>query len=286
MTTTMKKHMLTLCSLVFATFGITAQVQTPPPSPTAKVAQQVGLTDITLEYSRPAMRGRTVMGELVPYGKVWRTGANENTKITFSDDVKIGGKELKKGTYAIYTIPNTSTWEVIFYSDANNWGNPEKWDDSKVALKTTVSAESMPFDIKSFTMLFGDITNNSAMLDILWERTYVGVKIEVPTEKKAMASIDKALNGPSARDYFSSAVYYLDEGKDIAQAKAWIDKAVEMQEDTPFWMLRQKSLIYHKAGDKKGAIKAAKASMTAAEKANNADYVKMNKDSLKEWGAM
>lgn len=283
----MKKHILTLCGFVLASFTATAQVQTPAPSPFSKVEQQVGLTDITLEYSRPAMRGRTVFGDLVPYGEVWRTGANTNTKITFSDDVKIGGKELKKGTYAIYTVPNASSWEVIFYADASNWGNPEKWDDSKVALKTTASAENMPFDIESFTMLFGDITNNSTMLDILWEKTYVGVKIEVPTEKKALASIESALNGPSAGDYFSSAVYYFQEGKDIDKAKEWIDKAVEMQEeDAPFWMLRQKSLIYHKAGDKKGAIKAAKQSMAAAEKANNTDYVKMNKDSLKEWGAM
>ncbi|MBC9797087.1 DUF2911 domain-containing protein [Sinomicrobium weinanense] len=284
----MKKQILTLCGILFASFAITAQVQTPQPSPSAKIEQRVGLTDITLEYSRPAMRGRTIMGDLIPYGEVWRTGANENTKITFSDDVKIGGKALKKGTYAVYTVPNASSWDVIFYSDANNWGNPEKWDDSKVALKTTVSTESLPFDIESFTILFGDITNNSAMLDILWERTYVGVKIEVPTEKKAMASIEDALNGPSARDYFSSAMYYFQEGKDIKKAKEWVDKAVGMQEEgkVPFWMLRQKALIYHKAGDKKGAIKAAKQSLAAAEEANNPDYVKMNKDSLKEWGAM
>lgn len=286
MTTTMKKHILALCGLVLASFTASAQVQTPAPSPSAKIEQRVGLTDITLEYSRPAMRGRTIFGDLVPYGEVWRTGANENTKITFSDDVTIGGKELKKGTYAIYTIPNASSWEVIFYTDANNWGNPQKWDDSKVALKTTVSAESMPFDIESFTMLFGDITNDSAMLDILWERTYAGLKIEVPTEEKAMASIEGALNGPSARDYYSAAVYYLEEDKDIDKAREWIDKAAGMQEEVPFWMLRQKSLIYHKAGDKKGAIEAAKKSLTAAEKAGNSDYVKMNKDALKKWGAL
>src|SRR5690606_30961864 len=142
---------------------------------------------ITLEYSRPAMRGRTVFGNLVPYGEVWRTGANENTKITFSDDVKIGGKELKKGSYAIYTIPNASSWEIIFYSDTGNWGNPQEWDDSKVALKTTVTPENLPFDIESFTILFGDITSNSVELGIMWERVYAGVEIEVPTEAKAMA---------------------------------------------------------------------------------------------------
>ncbi|RNL91706.1 DUF2911 domain-containing protein [Sinomicrobium pectinilyticum] len=281
----MKKHILTLCGLMLASVMATAQVKTPAPSPSSKVEQQVGLTEITLEYSRPAMRGRTVFGNLVPYGEVWRTGANENTKITFSDDVKIGGKELKKGSYAIYTIPNASSWKIIFYSDTGNWGNPQEWDDSKVALKTTVTPENLPFDIESFTILFGDITSNSVELGIMWERVYAGVEIEVPTEAKAMASIESTLNGPSARDYFSSAVYYLEEGKDIKKAKEWIDKALSMQKEAPFWMLRQKSLIYHKAGDTKGAVEAARQSLAGAEKAGNADYVKLNKDALQEWGA-
>ncbi|SFW59535.1 Protein of unknown function [Sinomicrobium oceani] len=281
----MKKHIVLWCGLALASVMATAQVKTPAPSPSSKVEQQVGLTDIKLEYSRPAMRGRTVFGNLVPYGEVWRTGANENTKITFGDDVKIGGKILKKGSYALYTIPGKASWEVIFYSDTDNWGNPQKWDESKVALKTKATPQSMPFDMETFTMMFGDITNNSVELGILWENVYVGIEIEVPTETKAMASIENTLNGPSARDYFAAAVYYLEEGKDINQAKTWVDKALSMQENPPYWMLRQKSLIYYKAGDKAGAVEAAKQSLAGAEKAGNPDYVKLNNDALKEWGA-
>jgi hypothetical protein len=281
----MKKVILLFC-FVLAALGMQAQVQTPQPSPFSKVEQKVGLTDVTLEYSRPAMRGRTIFGDLVPYGKVWRTGANANTKITFSHDVSVDGQKLKAGSYAIYTIPNKDSWEVIFYADANNWGTPQKWDDTKVAAKTTVQVYPMEMDIQSFTITFDDLTSNQATLGLLWEKAYVGVKIDFPTDTLVTAGIKRALNGPSANDYYASAVYYLQEGKDINKAKEWIDKAMSMTETPRFWQYRQQSLIYAKAGDKKGAIEAAKKSLAGAEEAGNADYVKMNKDSLKEWGAM
>lgn len=282
----MKKIMLLVA--VFATTLIChAQIQTPQPSPFTKIEQKVGLTDITLEYSRPNMRGRTVFGDLVPYGDLWRLGANANTKITFSDDVMVGGKSLKKGTYAIYATPNKESWEVVFYSDANNWGLPQSWDESKVAAKATAEVYPIPMKIESFTISFDDLSNNSVNLGIMWENTYVGVPIEVPTDKAVTAAIEKTMNGPGASDYYAAAVYYLQEGKDINQAKTWIDKAISMAGDkAAFWQLRQQSLIYAKAGDKKGAITAAKKSLAAAEAAGNKDYVKMNKESLKEWGAM
>ncbi|MCF2873081.1 MULTISPECIES: DUF2911 domain-containing protein [unclassified Tenacibaculum] len=276
----MKKLLLSLF-VVAISANVNAQVKTPAPSPASKLEQQVGLTDVTVEYSRPGMRGRTIFGDLVPYGKVWRTGANQNTKVTFSDDVTIDGKELKKGTYALYTKPNKDSWEVIFYSDANNWGTPRKWDDSKVALSTTAKVEKMPMKIETFTLTIDNIKNSSAVLGMLWENAYVGVKFNTPTDKGVEASIAKIMSGPSAGDYFSSAKYYLDEGKDIQKAKEWINKAVDMTKDRPrFWYLRQQSLILAKAGDKKGAIAAAKASLAGAEKAGNADYVKMNKEFL------
>jgi hypothetical protein len=279
----MKKLLFSALAL-FLTFGINAQIETPQPSPFAKMEQVVGLTDVTIEYSRPAMRGRTIFGDLVPYDKLWRTGANANTKITFSDDVSVGGTELKAGTYAIFTKPGMESWDVIFYSDATNWGTPREWDESKVAAKTTAPAYAMEYPVESFTISLGNLTSNSAELGFLWEKTYVGVKFEVPTDAKASASIEKMMAGPGAGDYFSAAVYYLNEGKDMNKAKMWIDKATQMTEKEPkFWFLRQKSLIYAKLGDKKGAIESAKKSMELAEKAGNADYVKMNQDSLKEW---
>lgn len=283
----MKKLTLILLCTFLSVSLTEAQVQTPAPSPGAKVEQKVGLTDISVKYSRPSMRGRTVFGNLVPYDKLWRTGANANSVITFSDDVTVSGQTLKAGSYAIFTKPGKSSWDVIFYSDTNNWGTPEKWDDSKVAAKATVEVYPIPFDVETFTIDFNNLSNNGASMGIYWEKTYVAVPFEVPTAKKAMASIEKAMAGPGAGDYFQSAVYYLQEGKDLDKAGIWMDKAISMSgNEPPFWMLRQKSLILAKKGDKKGAVAAAKASLAAAEKAGNADYIKLNKDSLKEWGAM
>jgi hypothetical protein len=280
----MKKLTLLLC-VVIASVSLNGQISTPAPSPSGKIMQTVGLTDVSVEYSRPSMRGRTIFGDLVPYDKLWRTGANKNSMITFSDDVTIDGQEVKAGSYAIFTKPGQTSWEVVFYADTNNWGTPQNWDDSKVAAKTNVEVNTMPSNAESFTMSIDDLHNNGATLGMMWEKTYVGVPFEVPTAAKAVKSIETVMNGPSANDYFAAASYYHEEGKDLAKAKEWIDKAVSMN-DKAFWMMRRQSLIYAKMGDTKGAIEAAKKSLAVAEAAGNADYVKMNKDSLKEWGAL
>ncbi len=264
---------------------VQAQLQTPQPSPFSTLEQKVGLTDVTVEYSRPSMKGRTIFGNLVPYDALWRTGANKNTTISFSDDVVIGGKELKAGSYAIFAKPGEAVWEFTFYADTNNWGVPRDWDASKVAAVVKTEVLEMPVDVETFTITIDDVHNNGATLGMLWERTYVGVKFEVPTMDKAKKSIEAVMGGPSANDYFASASYYFAEGQDMQKAKEWIDKAVSMN-DKGFWMMRLQSLVYAKLGDTKGAIEAAKRSMAVAEEAGNADYVKMNKDSLKEWGAM
>jgi len=264
-------------------FNVNAQIKTPRPSPSQSLTQTVGLTDVTLEYSRPSMRGRTIFGELVPYNEVWRTGANENTKITFSDAVLIGGVEVKAGTYAVYTKPNPQSWEIYFYSDSSNWGNPEEWDDSKVVATVTAEVYPMGETIQSFTMSIDDVTIDSANLGLLWEKTYVAVPMKFITDKLVTKGIEKVMGGPSANDYYASAVYYLDAGKDIEKAKNWIDKAVEMREDPAFWYYRQQSLIYAKSGDKKGAIKAAKKSLKLAEEAGNSHYVSLNTKSINFW---
>ena len=278
----MLKKLTFLLMIVGAFSTSNAQIKTPQPSPSAKMEQVVGLTNVTLEYSRPAMRGRTIFGDLVPYGEVWRTGANANTKITFEDNVTIAGQELKKGTYAIYTIPNEKSWDVIFYNDSNNWGTPQKWDETKVAAKTTVEVYEMPMKIESFTMTFDDLATGSAVLGILWENVYVGVKFEVPTDIIASKSIESSMAGPSGNDYFQAATYYHTEKKDLKQALAWMQKATA-GENPPFWYLRRMSLIQADLGDKKGAIATAQKSLASAEKANNADYVKMNKESIAAW---
>ncbi|WP_053971947.1 DUF2911 domain-containing protein [Mangrovimonas sp. ST2L15] len=282
----MKKILLSAVGLMLAV-SLNAQVSTPQPSPTAKLEQPVGLTQVTLEYSRPGVKGRTVFGDLVPYGKIWRTGANKNSIITFSDDVEVAGYEVKAGSYAIFTKPGESLWEIYLYSDTNNWGIPEKWDESKVVAIAKAQVHPIPFNVETFTMDINNIKSSEATLEFIWEKTYVAVPFTVPTDKKVMASINDALSGsPKANDYYAAAAYYYSENKDIEQAKEWIDKAMSMNEKPQFWQYRQQSLIYAKAGDKDGAIGLAKKSLQAAKEAGNDDYVKMNMDSLKEWGAM
>ena len=281
----MKKIVFILATLV-AGFTTNAQVKTPQPSPKASLTQTVGLTEVTVEYSRPSAKGRTVFGDLVPFGKVWRTGANANTTVTFSDDVLINGVTLKKGKYALYTTPKTDKWEVIFYTDANNWGTPESWEDSKVALKTNVEPKTTANNIENLSIEINNLTNDNATLDIAWEKTLVSLKFDVPTKKTAMASIEKALSGPTAADFYNAGQYYFQSNGDNNKALEYVNKALSMLksgEDVPFWQLKTKSLIQAKLGDKKGAIETAKLSLAAAEKAKNEDYVKMNNDNIKEW---
>ncbi|MCA0154209.1 DUF2911 domain-containing protein [Winogradskyella vincentii] len=281
----MKKLVLFVFAVTLL-FSVDAQIRTPQPSPAAKIEQVVGLTDVSIDYSRPSMRGRVIFGNLVPYGKVWRTGANARTKVTFSDDVTVGDNELKAGTYAIFTIPQAESWDVVFYTDYAGGGAPAELDESKIAARVTAKVYPIEMDIQSFTISFDDITNNSAVIGIMWERSYVGIEFKVPTDAKVSASIEKTMAGPGAGDYYSAAVYNLTEGKDLDKAKEWMDKAMSMTENPRFWQLRQQSLLYAKLGDKKKAIETAKKSLAGAEAAGNADYIKMNKDSLKEWGAM
>ncbi|HMR17337.1 MAG TPA: DUF2911 domain-containing protein [Mariniflexile sp.] len=282
------KKLLVLMLSISATYFVHAQIATPQPSPFSKIEQKVGLTDVTLEYSRPSMRDRVVFGNLVPYGKIWRTGANARTKITFSTDVTVEGQPIKAGSYAIFTKPESTSWEVYFYTESNGGGTPQTWDDAKVAAKVSAKVYPMPMKVETFTMTFDDLTNNGATLGILWENVYVGIPFEVPTDDMVLTNINNAMNGtPTANDYYAAAVYYLQANKDIKQAKTWIDKAIAMAGDkVAFWQLRQQSLIYAKAGDKMGAIAAAKKSLAAAEKAGNDDYVKMNTDSIAEWEKM
>jgi hypothetical protein len=278
----MKKIIIAL-AIIIANFTIEAQVKTPQSSPKATIFQTVGLTDIEVVYSRPAARGRAVFGNLVPFGKLWRTGANENTTISFSDDVIIDGKTLKKGKYALYTIPKIGSWEIIFYNTTNNWGTPEDFTEVNVALRTTAKEEALSKAVESFTIGINNLDTNFAYLEMAWENSSVALKFEVPTQKTAISNIEKALAGPSAGDYFSAAQYLFQSNGDIAKARAYVDKALEMSIEQPFWYNRLKSLIQAKQGDKKGAIETAKLSLAAAEKAKNQDYVKMNKESIAEW---
>ncbi len=278
--------------LVFAVFAVAfstnAQIETPQPSPFSKVEQKVGLTDITIEYSRPGVKGRKIFGGLEPWGTIWRTGANKNTTISFSDDVNIDGQSVKAGTYAIFTRLNSAKqWEVMFYSDTENWGTPQNWDDSKVVALAKVEVMEVPFSVETFTIDINNITNNGGTIDMIWEKSYVGIPFTVPTDKITSANIDRIMSGPSIADYYKAAVYYKESGKDIGLASKWIDTAVGLSEKDPkFWMVHQQALIHAKAGNKDKAVAAAKTSLALAKEAKNDAYVKKNEEALKEWGAM
>lgn len=273
-------------AMFFVVFGAFAQLQTPEPSTSTKIIQTIGLTEFQLEYARPSAKDRTVFGNLVTYGKKWRTGANYNTLIEFDDAIIFGGQEVKAGKYAIFSKPKPDQWKVYLYSDTENWGLPEKWEEDKVVAVAQVNRKEINNFIETFSINFNSITTNTAHLQLEWENTRVEIPIEVPTDLKVEASIKEVMaNEPEARDYYQAAAYYFETKKDLDQAKDWIDTAMKQMHEKPFWMLRLQSLIHAEAGNKKSAIKLAKESMKAAEKAGNDDYVKMNKDSLKEWGA-
>ena len=277
------KKIIFVLAMMIANYAIEAQVKTPQQSPKSILTQVVGLTEVEINYSRPSARGRAIFGDLVPFGKLWRTGANENTTISFSDDVIIDGKTLAKGKYAIYTTPKADNWEIVFYSKTDNWGNPTTWDETNVALRTNEKPETLDRKLESFTIGISNLDANFAYLEMSWENTLVAIKFEVPTQKNTLVSIDKTLAGPSAGDYFSSAQYLFQSNGDIVKARTYIDKAIDMNTEKPYFYFRLKSLIQAKQGDKKGAIETAKISLAAAEIAKNQDYVKMNKESIAEW---
>lgn len=282
----MKKIFFTAALVMALSLTTTAQIQTPQASPHAVIEQTVGLTDVKIDYSRPSARGRAVYGELVPFGRVWRTGANMNTIITFGDDVKINGKDIKAGKYALYTQPKADEWDIILYSDTNNWGTPEKWDETKEVVRATVKPEFLSRHVETLTIGINALDSDFGYLEIAWEKTMVALKIEVPTKATALKSIEEAMSGPTQGAYFAAAQYYYQSNADMNKALTWINKAIEKTEkgqDAPFYILRQKSLIQAKLGDKTGAIETAKLSLAGAQKANNADYIKMNQDSIKEW---
>lgn len=272
---------------LFASTGLIAQISAPQMSPAAKIEQKVGLTDVTVEYSRPSKRDRVVFGDLVPMNELWRTGANKNTIITTSDAMIFGKDTLKAGKYSIFTKPGATEWTIYFYTDTENWGTPEEWKAENVALELKAKAQTLNDVVESFTIAIEAVSLNDAVLTIAWDKTKVAAKFAVPTKTKVNASIAKVMAGPSASDYFRAADYKYSEKEDLKLALEWINKSVEMSggDNAPFYVLRKKSLIQAELGDKKGALETAKLSLEGSKKAGNKDYVKMNEDSIKEWSA-
>lgn len=210
------------------------QIQFPQVSSKAEIEQIIGFTKVEVDYFRPNLNSRLAFGGIVPNGQVWRTGANNNTVIEFDTDVLIENQPLLKGKYALYTIPNHQSWDVIFYKDVENWGNPKNWDESKVVLKVKAPVYTIAEKIETFTIGFDDVTVNNAHLVIAWDKTKLKVKIDVPTRQKVMQNIQTQLNdNSSARDFYGAANYYYNEKIDLKKAKEWIDKAISKDANAP-----------------------------------------------------
>jgi len=258
---------------MFATTSY-AQIKTPAPSPGATFTQAIGLSDVTINYSRPSVKGRKVFAAdgLVPFGKVWRTGANQATKISFGADVKVGGKDLKKGDYAVLTIPNADSWAVHFYPyESGSWSSYVEKDPTVVA---TAKVENLPFSIESFSISIEDINDDSANLVFFWSNVAAAVPLKFEVESKVMAQIERTLAGPSAGDYYAAGNYLLSINKDLDKALMYVQKATK-GENPRFWQVRREALILAKLGKTKEAIAAAKLSKDLAMKAGNDDYVRI-----------
>ena len=273
--------------LLFVSFYGFSQLKTPSASTASEIEQVVGLTEIEVDYNRPSKRGRVIFGNLVPFGKIWRTGANSGTEISFSTDVSINGENINEGTYSIFSIPNEDSWQIIFYSDTDLWSVPRNWEESKIIFQSNFKSNTNNKVVETFSISFEDITNNNVNLVFSWDDTNVIVPIDVPTKSLVEDQIKSIMgDDPKSSDYYSAAVYYLQENINLDIALKWMNKAIEMIENPRFFQLRQQSLILAANGQYKNAIKVAEKSLELSIQANNGDYVKMNNDSIEEWSNM
>ncbi len=274
----MKKFLFTtiaVCGFILAD----AQLKTPAPSPTQTIKQDFALSSIEVSYSRPGMKGRDIYGDLVPFGKVWRTGANQATTITFGEDVMVGDKKVPAGKYGLLTIPEKKEWTIII-SKQLDVTSPIAYKMDMDVARIMVSPAKMDNSVETFTMQFANMKPNSCELHLMWDKTAVAIPISADVEKKVMAQIDQLMNKDN-RPYFGAAMYYLDNGKDLNQALVWFDKAVEAQ-PTAFWIHHQRANCLAKLGKKDEAKAAAEKSKELATTAKNDDYVKLNEKLLAE----
>jgi Protein of unknown function (DUF2911) len=271
----MKKVLMS--AVAVAGFGLlsTAQVRMPAPSPTQTVKQEFAIGNIELTYSRPAAKGRKVFGDLVPYGKLWRTGANAATKISFSEPVEFGGKKVDTGTYVLYTIPNEGNWEVILNKGLKNWGI-DGYKETEDVARFTVPTYKNKDKVESFTMEFTDVKPETAMLDIKWEKTGVSIPIVANFKDKVRGNIEAAMK-TEKKPYWPAAQFYFEYDKNLPLALENVTNALKAN-DKAFWMWVYKAKIQKEMGDKAGALESSNISLKLAEEAKNEDYVKINKD--------
>jgi hypothetical protein len=278
----MKKTIIQLFALSCLTLS-TAQAQglrIPAASPAQTVKQAFGLGDISIEYSRPLVRNRVIFGELVPYGKIWRTGANSATKLTFTEDVTFGGQPVKAGTYALYTIPGKSSWKIMLYSDLTLGGNVADYNKDKEVLRIEATPKYTDHKVESFSINLDKVKATTATLELSWDYVRVPVKITTEIDGKVMKSIDASL-AADTRPYYQAASYYYDNGKDLKKAAEWIQKAVE-QYPKAYWVRMLQAKIQLKNGDRKAAVASAEEVVRLATEGKNDDYVKMGRKFIAE----
>ena len=265
-------------SLVFvpALLAQTPRVEFPSPSPACTLKQRVGITDVEVVYSRPSMKGREIFGSLVPFGKVWRTGANAATKISFSTAVKLNGREIPAGAYALYTIPDEGEWTIILNKGVGKSGTQYDEKEDVVRFKTT-PVNLSDTSIETFTIEFNHLRDESAVLNLVWDKTVVPIKLEIELTGKLVPQIEAIMNSDAkSKPYFQAAMFYYDHGLDLNKAAEWVDAAIAQRE--AYYMVHLKAKILAKQGDKQGAIAAAKRSSELAAQANDSAYVKLNED--------
>lgn len=268
---------LSAFSLSIAMMADAQQLTTPQPSPSQTIRQAFGLSTVELSYSRPGVKGRKVFGDLVPYGKVWRTGANQATTITFGEEVIIGDKKVPAGKYGLVTIPDKDQWTVIITKQLNVT-SPAAYKQEEDVVRVTAKPVALPFSVETFTITFDDVKSNSMELGLIWDKTMLSIPIRVDVDSKIMAQIDNIMNRDN-RPYFNAAMYYVENGKDQAKALAWFDKALE-QNPKAFWVYHQKANLLAKMGKKQDAIASANKSIELAKEAKNDDYVALNEKLL------
>ena len=278
----MKKIMMlaaTLCSLISF-----AQIKMPAPSPNQKITQEFGVASIELTYSRPSIKGRSLLKEnsdLAPLGTLWRTGANAATRLVFTDKVMMGGKLLDTGAYVLYTIPGKDYWEIIINKGLSNWGT-DGYKESEDVNRFKVKAHKMGSETETFTMQFANVMAESCELHLMWGNTAVHIPMSVNVKDKIRAQVEKALSAekinPSA--YQSAANFYYEWDKDLPKALTAITKATEAN-GKAFWLFLLQAKIQRDLGDKVSAKASAEKCIELATAAKNDDYVKQGGDLIK-----
>jgi Protein of unknown function (DUF2911) len=260
----------------------TPKVDFPAASPACTLKQRVGLTDIEIVYSRPGVKNRTIFGGIVPYGQVWRTGANGATKVTFSTSVKLNGTEIAAGTYALFTIPGEDEWTIIINKGAAQWG-AFQYDEKADVARFKVTPMQLAEQIETFTIEFNLIRDESAVVNLVWDHTVVPIKLEIELTDKIVPQIEAAIASPDKKSdgfYFQAATFYYNHDQDLHKALDWVNAGLADNSRISYEMLHLKAQILAKQGDKEGAIAAARQSSELAIKAEGASssFVKMNQD--------